>query len=90
VLLEDITVPSGETELVVVWVEAPVTAPSAEVTVLVVVLVSEPEAQATSVLARATRTAAVADWTKVLRITGFLYSLRIFRTVYSGCPAFKI
>jgi hypothetical protein len=60
-----VTVPSGDTELVVVWVEAPVTVPSVEVTVLVVVVVSEPEAQATRVLARAIRAAAEADWIKV-------------------------
>jgi DNA-binding IclR family transcriptional regulator len=70
--VEDVTVPSGETELVVVSVAAPVTAPSCEVTVLVVVLVSEPEAQATSVLARAIRAAAEADWIRVLRIMEFL------------------
>lgn len=64
--------PSGDTELVVVSVEAPVTAPSWEVTVLVVVLVSEPEAQATSVLARAMRAAVEADWIKVLRMRKLL------------------
>ena len=39
---------------------------------LVVVLVSEPEAQATRVLARAIRAAAEADWIKVLRMVDFL------------------
>ncbi len=64
--------PSGETELVVVSVAAPVTAPSWVVTVLVVVLVSEPEAQATRVLARAIRAAAKADWIRVLRMMNSL------------------
>jgi hypothetical protein len=40
--------------------------------VLVVVLVSEPEAQAASVLTRAIRAAAEADWTKVLGMIEFL------------------
>ena len=64
--------PSGDTELVVVSVEAPVTVPSVEVTVLVVVVVSEPEAQAARVLAKAIRAAAEADWIKVLRMMKFL------------------
>lgn len=79
-VLDEVTVPSGEIELVVVWLDAPVTVPSVEVTVLVVEVVSEPDAQATSVLARAIRAAADTDWTKVVRETGVL---RMTRFLYS-------